>query len=147
VFLGAMFVAFAVEEPATARALGRINDTLILVAYPLAAPSLVALRRVIRSGAPLQTDLATATGLAAVAAIAVLQGLLVAEVLTFEQQVGPVSVALLAFGASLVMLGDSGRRAGVLPDGRRMGLIGATYVGYPLWAWWVARRLGGRPDA
>lgn len=144
VFLSLMFVSFAVGEPATARALGRVNDVLILVAYPLAVPSLLTLRQVIRAGAPLQADLATAIGLAAVAAIAVLQWLLVAEVLSFEQQVGPVSVALLAFGASLVLLGDAGRRGGALPDGRRMGVVGATYVGYPLWAWWVARRLGRR---
>ena len=146
-FLGAMFGAFAVGAPASAQALGRINDILILIAYPLAVPSLLAVGRVVRSDAPLGANLAIVVGLAAVTAIAILQGLLVAEVLTFEQQVGPVSVALLAFGASLLVLGDAARRAGVLPDGRRMGLVGATYVGYPIWAWWVARRLEGSAAA
>jgi len=139
VFLVSMFLAFGAGATSAGQALGRINDVLVMVAYPLALPSLQALRARSRPIAPREADLATLIGIAAVIAITVLQGMLVADVLTFEQQGGPVSLALLAFGVSLVMLGDAGRRAGVFPDGRRMGLIGATYIGYPLWAWRVSR--------
>jgi hypothetical protein len=141
VFLVSMFLAFGAGATSTGQALGRINDVLVLVAYPLVLPSLRALRSASRSIAPREADLATLIGVVAVIAITVLQGLLVADVLTFEQQGGPVSLAFLAFGVSLVMLGDAGRRAGVFPDGRRMGLIGATYFGYPLWAWRVSQPL------
>jgi hypothetical protein len=141
VFLVAMYTAFGLGSTSAGQALGRVNDVMVMVSYPLAVPSLLVLRGACRSGARFEADVATVIGIGASAAIAVLQGLLVADALTFEQQVGPVSVALLAFGVALALLGDAGRRSSVLPDGRRMGLIGATYVGYPVWAWWVGRRL------
>lgn len=141
-FLGGMFAAFAVGATPVAMTLGRINDVLILVAYPLAIPGLLGLWLLVRRQAPVLSGLAVALGIASIAAISGLQALLVREVLTFSEQVGPVSLALLGFGAALVLLGAAGRSAGLLPGGVRMGLVGATYVGFPLWARWAARELG-----
>lgn len=145
-FLGGMFVAFAIGTTPVAMTLGRINDVLILVAYPLAIPGLVGVWSLLRRRAPVRTGLAVVLGLASIGAIAGLQALLVLEVLTFSEQVGLVTPALLGFGASLVLLGAAGRSAGLLPGGVRMGLIGATYVGFPLWARWAARELGRATD-
>lgn len=141
VFLAGMFVAFGFGATPVAMTLGRINDILIMVAYPLAIPGLVGLWAVVRRRAPIRSSLAVGLGVACIAAIAVLQALLVREVLTFSEQVGPVSVAILGFGASLVLLGAAGRSVGSLPGGVRMGVVGATYVGFPLWARWAAREL------
>ena len=144
-FLVAMFVAFAAGATAAGQVFGRVNDVLIMVSYPLVIPAVLALRSLVRPRSPVMSDLAALVGIGAIGAIAVLQALLVVGLLTFEQQVGPVSIALLMLGVSLVVTGHVGRSSGVLPHGFRMGLIGATYVGYPLWARWAGRRLT-RPD-
>ena len=142
VFLGGMFVAFAVGATPVAMTLGRINDVLIMIAYPLAIPGLLGLWWLTRGQAPVRSSLAAILGIVSIGAIAGLQALLVREVLTFSEQVGPVTLALLGFGTSLVLLGAAGRSGGLLPGGVRMGLAGATYVGFPLWARWAARELG-----
>ena len=147
VFLVAMFIAFAIGATSAGEVLGRVNDVLIMVAYPLAIPGLIALRGVVRPQAPITSDLAVLIAIGAIGAIAILQAALVLHWLTFEEQVGPVSVALLALGVSLVAIGFAGRSGGVLPGGLRMGLIGATYFGYPLWAWWAGRQIARRNPA
>jgi hypothetical protein len=144
-FLAAMFVAFAAGATSAGQLFGRVNDVLIMVSYPLAIPAVLALRALVRPHAPVIGDLAALVGVGAIGAIGVLQACLVFGLLTFEQQIGPVSIALLLFGVSLVVTGYVGRSSGVLPHGLRMGLIGATYVGYPFWARWAGRRLA-RPD-
>jgi hypothetical protein len=148
-FLVAMFAAFAIGARETALVLGRINDVLILVGYLLAAPAVLALRALARPQAGWAGDVLASVGIAAIGAIVVLQSLLVAGTLTFEQQVGPVSVALLVLGAWFVVTGRIASAGGVLPGGARMGLLAATYVGYPVWALWLGRRLasGGAQSA
>ena len=140
-FLLAMFASFAIGATSVALLVGRLNDILVMVAYPLAVPAILAMWALVRPHRRILGGLAAALAIAAVAAIAALQLLLVVEALSFEEQVGPVSVALLAFGIALVLLGYAGRSSGVLPGGLRMGLIAATYFGFPFWARWAARRL------
>ncbi len=60
--------------------------------------------------------------------------LLVTGVLTFEEQIGPVSIAYLGLGVWLVATGYLGSRARTIPNGARWGLFAALYVGYPFWA-------------
>lgn len=95
----------------------------------------------LRSHASALAGLATVIGIGALAAIVVLQRLLITEVLSFEEQVGPVSIALLVIGAWFVVTGYVGGRSGLLSGGGRMGLLAATYVGYPIWAFWFGRHL------
>jgi hypothetical protein len=140
-FLAGMFAAFAGGAREAGLTLGLINDGLILVSYALIAPAIIVLRRRLRPVALRAIEAASALGLASAAAVVVLQAMLIRGVLTFEQQIGPVSLAFLGFGAWLVAAGWAGARSGLLPGGIRMGLIGATYLGYPAWALWVARRL------
>jgi hypothetical protein len=40
-----------------------------------------------------------------------------------------------------VLTGYLGSSSGTLPHGLRMGLLAVTYVGYPIWAFWLGRRL------
>lgn len=141
-FLIAMAVAFAIGAGSAGLAFGRINDVLVLVSYLLAAPSVVALRVLLRPQARRVGDIVALIGLTAIAAIVVLQFLLIVGALTFEQQVGPVSLALLVLGGWFVLAGSIGSTSGVLPRGARMGLLAATYIGYPIWAFWISRRLG-----
>lgn len=141
VFLVAMFASFAAGATTSGQTYGRINDVLVLVSYLLAAPSVVAVYVLLRPRAPLLSGVLTVVGLGAIGAIVVLQYLLISEALTFEEQVGPVSIAIFVLGAWFVMTGYLGRTGGVLPRGLRMGLVAATYVGYPMWAIWMGRRL------
>jgi hypothetical protein len=80
-------------------------------------------------------------GAGALVATIVLQWLLVTGRLTFEAQVLPVSIALLGAGVWMVGTGYLARATGLLPHGVRNGLLGMFYVGYPVWAIDVGRRL------
>lgn len=145
-FLIAMYVLFATDPTSAvstspALAFGWINDTLGIVGAVLMLPLAWALHVLLRPHAPVLSAVAMTIGLGAMLAIEVLQSFLVAGTLTFEAEVGPVSIAFLALGVWLVLTGYLGQRSGVLPKGLRMGLLGATYIGYPIWAFWLGRHL------
>jgi hypothetical protein len=140
-FFVAMYAAFAVGSTSTGRLLGGINDTLTLVAYLVAVPGVLAVHVILRGSRPVLLAVATAIALLALAAIVLLQLLLVLGVLTFEQQIGPVAVAFLVLGAWFVGVGYVGGRRGLLPNGVAMGVSAALYVGYPFWAYRLGRHL------
>jgi hypothetical protein len=142
VFLVAMFGAFGVGATSAGRTFGAINDVLILVAYVLAVPGVLATAAILRSSRPGLVTLGALVALAAIGAIVVLQWQLVTGALTFEQQIGPVSVAFLALGAWFVLSGYLG--AGILPYGVRIGALAALYIGYPVLAFRLGRSLVAR---
>ena len=109
---------------------------------------MIAVGALLRPTAPVASRLATVIGRSSILAVVILQAMLVVGALTFAEQVGPVSFALLAFAAWLVIVGHLGSASGALPHGVRMGLLAATYIGYPFWAFWLGRhllRLAGEP--
>jgi hypothetical protein len=141
VFLVAMFVSFAVGARSAGLAFGWINDVLLMVSYALAAPAALALGSLLRPRAPILSTFAAVIGLAAIVVIVLLQLLLVIGAMTFEEEIGPASIAFLFLAAWFGLTGYLGRVAGVLPNGVRWGILGATYVGYPIWAFWMSRNL------
>lgn len=138
----AMFVAFGLGATSAGQTFGGINDRLSLAAYLLALPSVLATAAILRSRGPVLVVLGALVAVAAIAAIAVLQWQLVTGVLTFEQQIGPVSVAFLALGSWFVLSGHLGE--GHLPYGVGMGVLAALYIGYPLLAFRLGRSLLSR---
>jgi hypothetical protein len=140
VFLALMFASFAAGSTSTGQTFGRINDVLILVSYALATPSVLAVHALLRTHAPVASGVLAIVGVSAIVAIVVLQAMLVTGVLTFEEQVGPVSVALLILGGWFVVTGRMATSAGLVKHGVRMGVLAAAYVGYPIWAIWIGRR-------
>ena len=134
-----MFGAFGAGATAAGRTFGAINDALILVAYVLAVPGVLASAAILRSTRPGLVALSALVALAAIGAIAVLQWQLVTGSLTFEEQIGPVSVAFLALGGWFVISGYLG--AGILPYGVGIGALAALYVGYPALAYRLGRSL------
>lgn len=140
-FLIGMFVAFGLGAQSPGMALGWVNDMLGWITCLLALPSVLAIHRLLRPSAPVASLALAVVGTGGFSAIVVLQLLLVTRVLTFEQQIGPVSVAYLVLGVWLVGSGALGSRAGVIPHGARWGLFAALYVGYPFWAIRTARIL------
>jgi hypothetical protein len=146
-FLVGMFAAFAAGARSTGMTLGFINDLTGVVTLPIALPGILALHRRVRPHAGPAADALLVVGIGAGGCIVVLQLLLVRGVVTFEQQIGPVSVAFLVLAAWFVLGGRMAARAGVLPGGARLGLLAATYAGYPVWAFRIASALEAAPDA
>lgn len=141
VFLGGMFTAFAVGAQALGERLGWINDVLVLVAYGLAIPSVLAVRTWLLPSAPRLANVTAAIGVASCAAAVVAQALLVTGVVTFDQQIGAASIIFLTLGAYFLPVGWAGRRSGALRVGPWTGLAATLYVGYPLWAIRIGRQL------
>jgi hypothetical protein len=141
VFIVGMFILFSAGMTAAGERLGFINDVAVLIQYLLALPIPFALNQLLQARSPVLSRVAMMIGAAGMIAIIVLQGLLVTGVLTFDQQIGAVSVAFLAVAVWLVVTGYLGRFTGQLPHSLLMSVLGASYVGYPLWAFWLGRRL------
>ncbi len=141
VFLVAMFASFAIGARSAGLAFGWINDVLVMISYLLAVPAVVAVHGLSRPYAPIRSLLGLVVGIVAITAIVVLQWLLVVGTLTFEAQIGPASIAFLGLASWFVLAGHLGQSTGILPRGVRMGLLAASYVGYPAWALWLSRRL------
>jgi hypothetical protein len=142
-FLVAMYAAFAAGARSAGMALGWVNDVTAVVTLPLALPGMLALHARLRPTAGRAGDVLLVVGVGSSGAIVVLQLLLVTGALTFEQQVGPVMVAYLGLGTWLVTSSWLGHRAGVLDFGAGTGAFAALYVGYPVWAFRLARQLAG----
>jgi hypothetical protein len=141
VFLIAMFASFAAGATSPGLVFGWINDISAVLAALLMLPLVVALHFLLRPHAPIMSGLAIVIGFGANLAIMVLQSLLVVGALTFQEEVGPVLIAFLFLVVWLMMTGYLGNSIGALPHGLRMGLLAVTYVGYPIWAFWLGRHL------
>jgi hypothetical protein len=146
VFLILMFAAFGAGAREPGMAFGFVNDVLGLVSCLLALPAVVALHRLLRSASTRLSLALAVLGLSAFSSVVVLQLLLITGVLTFEQQIGPVSIAYLALAAWFILTGRLGTVTGTLPDGVHWGVFAAVYLGYPFWAIRTARLLD-RPPA
>jgi hypothetical protein len=121
--------------------IGWFNDLLVMIQYALALPIAIVLHAVFSRYSPGLSWLALIVGVAGMLGVVVLQALLLVRALSFEQQVVPVSIAILVVGAWLVITGYLGRSTGLFRHSLRMSLVAVPYFGYPIWAWWLARSL------
>ena len=147
----AMYGGFALGPRVrdTALKLGSINDALAIVTYGLVLPVIPTMYTLVREAGAVRSLLLAVVGAVGIVVTMVLQWLLVTGALSFDQQIGMVTLSLLAVGVWMVGTGYLARRAGVLPNGLRNGLLGAFYFGFPIWAIDVGRALrrAGRPDS
>jgi hypothetical protein len=74
-------------------------------------------------------------------AVIILQILLVAGVIPFSVQIVLVVVAFLVVLAWFIMIGYLGRSTERLPKGKLLHVLAGLYIGYPIWAFSLARRL------
>jgi hypothetical protein len=140
VFLIAMFIGFSTNNIGLQR-YGTLNDICIIIQYLLALPIILALYQFQKVYAFLLSRVAMLIGIAGLIAVVILQWLLVSGVLTFEEQIGPVMIALLVVGIWLVLTGYLGRSTGNIPRSLLMSVLAAFYLGYPIWAIWLRRLL------
>jgi hypothetical protein len=144
VCLFTMFALFAGPNRTLGLTFGMLNDICIAVQYLLTIPIALALHRILLPYNPALIRVATVVGVAAMAAVILLQMALVYGVMTFEKQVVWVSLAMIVgVGAWLVITGLMARSTGRLPNSLLMSGLAVPYVGYPVWAFWLGQRLLG----
>lgn len=141
-----MYASFAAGATSAGMSFGFVNDVLGLVVCVLTMPGVIALHELIGVRSPGRDLALRVLGLGSLCAIVILQWLLVTGGLTFEQQIGPVALAYIALGAWFIVTGRMAARRRVLAHGTRLGVLAATYFGYPVWAYRLGRLLGRRPD-
>jgi hypothetical protein len=143
-FLIAMFVLFATPHKEQGLTFGLLNDICVAIQYLLAIPIALALYRILLPHNPALIRIATIVGIAAMLTVIALQLALVFEVLTFQQQAVWASLAMIVgVGSWLVITGLVARSTGRLPHSVVMSAVAVPYFGYPIWAFWLGRRLLG----
>ena len=60
--------------------------------------------------------------------------------------IAPLLGLSLVLAAWFIATGRLAARSGLLPHGTRLGVLAAAYVGYPLWAFRLARALRAAGD-
>jgi hypothetical protein len=144
VLLIAMFVLFATQRLELGKRVGLLNDICVALQYLVTIPIALALYRILSDYQPLLIRIATIIGIASMLIIFGLQLLLIFKVLTFEQQVFWVSLAIiLGVGSWLMVTGLTARSTGRLPNSLIMSAIAVPYFGYPVWAFWIGLQLLG----
>ena len=144
VFLIAMFAFFATPLRVAGLTVGTLNDICVALQYLLTIPIALALYQVLLAYNPALIRIATIIGIAAMLLVVGLQLLLIFGVLTFQQQVIWVCLAMfLGVGFWLVTTGLLARSTGRLPNSVLMSILALPYVGYPVWAIWLGLRLLG----
>ena len=143
-FLIAMFILFATPLKELGLTFGLLNDICIGIQYLLTIPIVAALHRILLPYNPMWIRIATVVGIASILAVIALQLALIFKVLTFEQQWLWITLAMIVgVGAWLVITGLVARSTGRLPNSVVMSAVAVPYVGYPIWAFWLGRRLLG----
>ena len=142
VFLIAMFVSFTTPRQDLALKFGLLNDICVAVQYLLTIPIALAMYRILLSYNPGLIRVATIVGIGSMLLTLGLQLLLIFKVLTFEQQVLWVSLAMiLGVGSWLVATRLLARSTGRLPNSLLMSSVAVPYIGYPVWAFWIGLQL------
>jgi hypothetical protein len=144
VFLITMFVLFATPLKTLGLTFGLLNDICVAIQYLLTIPVALALYRILLPYNPALIRLATIVGIAMMLVVIGLQLALIFGVVTFEQQGVWVSLAMIVgVGSWLVITGLVARSTGRLPHSVLMSSVAVPYLGYPVWAFWLGRRLLG----
>ena len=141
-----MFAGFALGPDArdTALRFGTINDTLTIVVYGLLLPVIPAMHVLVKDTGSSRSLALALVGAVGIVFTMILTWLLISGAMSIEQQIGPVSLALVAAGVWIVGASYLAAKTGFLPNGLRNGVLGALYVGLPVWGIDLGRRLLAR---
>jgi len=120
---------------------GPLNDICIIIQYVLALPIVVAFHRLLSPQSPRLSLFAMLVAQVGILGVVVFQSLLITGVMTFLEQVAYASTSMLIVGVWIAITGFLGRRLGLLNISVGPIILGALYVGYPLWAYRVGQRL------
>ena len=140
VFLVIFFAGFY-SDNAGLQVFGPMNDALIVVQYLLALPVVLALHRMIGLRSPMLNSAFMLLGLAGIGIVVVFQTLLVAGVMSFDEEVWFATAGMFIFGAWTLIMNEQLRRTAGLRNGRLIGILTLFYFGFPWWALVIGRRL------
>jgi len=137
-------IGFLVIFFAGAPAFGPLNDAMVVVQYSLMIPLALWIgQRQARQGLP-ASRLALATGLIGMVGVIALQLMLIGGLIPFSRQMGPVSIAFLVVLARFVWTGRLAKDDDLISSKGWLLWLAGLYVGYPIWAFPLGRRLLGR---
>ena len=123
---------------------GTLNDIAVIIQYVLMLPIAVAFWRYLQPDNEGLSLIAFLIGLVGMLTVIVLQSLLVANLIPFEFYIVIVSTGFLVATVWFVITGIVGRAAGKLPNGLALDILAGLYIGYPIWAFRLGRRLLSR---
>lgn len=143
-------VGMMVAAPTDARTLRRLGDAhcaSLLVQYGSAIPIALLFHRQNRSIAADRSLAVTALAVIAMTSIVGMQALALAGLLEPIKRTAYFAIAIGVLAMWFVAVGRLGRSSGVLRDRTvMMSLLGASYVAYPIWAFWLGRQLREPPS-
>ena len=140
----AMFIYFAKSLQSLGETFGMLNDICVTLQYLLTIPVALALDHILRPYNPMLIRFATIVGVFMMLVVVGLQIALILGVMTFEQQVGWVTLAMiLGVGTWLMITGFVARSTGKLPNSVFISGLAVPYLGYPVWAFWLGWHLLG----
>ena len=131
-----LFAFFGIGAPT-----GRLNDIAVIVQYSLMLPIAIALYQILREFNPRLNLVALLIGIPGMLAVIILQILLVTGAVPFSIQILPVIVAFLIVLIWFFIMGYLSRSTEMLPKSMLLHVLAGLYVGYPLWAFSVWRRM------
>jgi hypothetical protein len=138
----AMFALFAAHRTELGNRVGMLNDICVALQYLLTIPIALTLYQILSAYRPSLIRVATILGIAFMLVVFILQLLLIFKVLTFEQQVLWVSLAMIVgVGFWLIVTGLVARSTNRLPNSLLMSILAVPYLGYPVWAVWIGLHL------
>ncbi len=138
----AMYMLFATHQDELGFRVGMLNDICVALQYLLTIPVALTLHAILQRYNPSLMRIATITGITSMLLVTLLQFLLIFKVLTFEQQLPWIALAIiLGVGAWLVLTGLMAQSTGRLPNSLLFSALAVPYFGYPVWAFWLGLRL------
>jgi hypothetical protein len=136
-FLVAFFATFI-------NPLGIANDIAVIIQYTLMIPIALSLHQTLRPSGPALSRAALLVGIPGMLAVIVLQAVFVGGLLPYERYIFMVSAGFLVVLGWFLMVRHLGQESGFLPKSILLHILAGLYVGYPFWAFSVARRLRSR---
>ncbi len=134
-------IAFLVAFFTLGGLFGPLNDLAVIVQYVLMLPIALATWQLLRQQAPGPSLGGLLAGIIGMLAVIVLQGLLVAGLLPFREQIVLVVPAFLVVLAWFVINAYLDRSAQWVPSSMLFNVLAGLYFAYPFWAFSVGRRL------
>lgn len=121
--------------------MGRLNDIAVIVQYSLMLPITIALYQILREFDTSLNLVALLVGIPGMLAVIILQIVLVTGLMAFSVQIGLVVIAFLVVLVWFIIVGYLGRSTEKLPKSMLLHVLAGLYIGYPIWAFSLGRRL------
>lgn len=125
---------------------GPLNDIAVIIQYLLLLPIMFRIHSMLVTRSQKLRAAALAVGLAGAIAVIILQSMLVLGLVPFRQQITLVIPAFLICMLWFVLVERLGGSQGFVPEGTFLSVMAGLVVGYPFWAFKLARNLEAQSE-